>query len=185
MSADPARDNVPARTQTATVSRRCWISVGSNVHRETSIRGAVADLRRRFGALSISPVYETDAIGFEGQPFYNLVVGIDTRLGVTAINQILRDIEDAHGRVRGPNKFAPRTLDLDLLTWGETSGIIDGYELPRDETLKYSFVLAPLAQAAPADRHPVDGRTYAELWAQMAPHAQPLTPVSLDLRASP
>ncbi|WP_200236205.1 2-amino-4-hydroxy-6-hydroxymethyldihydropteridine diphosphokinase [Thiohalocapsa halophila] len=185
MSADPARGSAPARTQTGAGSRRCWISVGSNVQREASIRGAIADLRRYFGPLSISPVYETEAIGFEGEPFYNLVVGIDTRLGVAEINRLLRDIEDAHGRVRGPNKFAPRTLDLDLLTWGEAAGTIDGSELPRDEILKYGFVLAPLAQAAPADRHPVDGRTYAELWAQMAPHAQPLTPVSLDLRASP
>jgi 2-amino-4-hydroxy-6-hydroxymethyldihydropteridine diphosphokinase len=181
MSAGSASDGGPAGTHTGTDSRRCWISVGSNVQREASIRGAVADLRRHFGPLRISPLYESEAIGFEGAPFYNLVVGIDTRLGVAAINRILRDIEDAHGRVRGPNKFAPRTLDLDLLTWGETAGSIDGCELPRDEILKYAFVLAPLADAAPGERHPVAGRTYAELWAQMAPQAQPLVRISLDL----
>lgn len=166
-------------------ARRCWISVGSNVDRERSIRGAVADLRRHFGPLVISPVYETEAVGFEGQPFYNLVVGLDTTLGVAALNQTLRDIEDAHGRVRGPDKFAPRTLDLDLLTWGHTTGTIDGYELPRDEILKYAFVLAPLADVAPHERHPVAGRSYAELWAQlcarMAPDAAPMARISFDL----
>jgi 2-amino-4-hydroxy-6-hydroxymethyldihydropteridine diphosphokinase len=162
-------------------TRRCWISVGSNVDRARSIRGAVADLRRHFGPLVISPVYETEAVGFEGQAFYNLVIGLDTALGVAAINRTLRDIEDAHGRVRGPNKFAPRTLDLDLLTWGGAAGTIDGYELPRDEILKYAFVLAPLADVAPQERHPADGRTYAELWAGMAPHAAPMASVSLDL----
>jgi 2-amino-4-hydroxy-6-hydroxymethyldihydropteridine diphosphokinase len=183
VSPEPAHHSPPAGTQTGTQNRRCWISVGSNVQRETSIRGAVADLQRHFGPLSLSPVYETEAIGFDGEPFYNLVVGIDTHLGVAAINRILRDIEDAHGRVRGPNKFAPRTLDLDLLTWGEVAGAIEGYELPRDEILKYAFVLAPLARAAPDERHPVDGRTYAELWAGMAPHVEPLARISLALPA--
>jgi 2-amino-4-hydroxy-6-hydroxymethyldihydropteridine diphosphokinase len=161
--------------------RRCWISVGSNVDRERSVRGAVADLRRHFGPLVISPVYETEAVGFAGQPFYNLVVGLDTHLGVAAINRTLRDIEDAHGRVRGPEKFAPRTLDLDLLTWGEASGNIDGCELPRDEILKYGFVLAPLAEVAPEAHHPLDGRTYGALWAEMAPQTAPMRRVALDL----
>ncbi|WP_295543454.1 2-amino-4-hydroxy-6-hydroxymethyldihydropteridine diphosphokinase [uncultured Thiohalocapsa sp.] len=164
----------------ADAPRRCWISVGSNVRREPSIRGAVADLRRQFGPVVVSPVYETEAVGFEGEAFYNLVAGIDTRLGVAALNRMLRAIEDAHGRVRGPNKFAPRTLDLDLLTWGGAADTIDGCELPRDEILKYAFVLAPLADVAPRECHPVDGRTYAELWAVMAPMAQPLVPVTLE-----
>jgi 2-amino-4-hydroxy-6-hydroxymethyldihydropteridine diphosphokinase len=161
--------------------RRCWISVGSNVDRERSIRGAVDDLRRHFGPLIISAVYETEAVGFAGQPFYNLVVGLDTHLGVAAINHTLRDIEDAHGRVRGPEKFAPRTLDLDLLTWGDASGTIAGCELPRDEILKYGFVLAPLAEVAPEAHHPSNGRTYEALWAEMAPRTAPMRRVSLDL----
>ncbi|WP_296898383.1 2-amino-4-hydroxy-6-hydroxymethyldihydropteridine diphosphokinase [Thiohalocapsa sp.] len=170
-----------AQTASPASARRCWISVGSNMDRERSIRGAIADLRAAFGPLVVSPVYETEAVGFEGEPFYNLVVGFDTPLGVAAINQTLRNIEDAHGRVRGPNKFAPRTLDLDLLTWGEATGILDGYELPRDEILKYAFVLAPLADVAPHERHPVDGRSYAELWAEMAATTGALARIPLGL----
>lgn len=163
------------------LSRRCWISVGSNVEREASVLGAVSDLRAHFGHLVISPVYETAAVGFPGDPFYNLVVGIDTDRSVRGINQRLRAIEDAHGRERGPDKFAPRTLDLDLLTWGDEVGVIDGCALPRDEILKYPFVLAPLADVAPDERHPAVGRRYGELWAEMAARGEPLTRVTLGL----
>jgi 2-amino-4-hydroxy-6-hydroxymethyldihydropteridine diphosphokinase len=167
-------DSGPAR-------RRCWISVGSNVDRERSIRGAVEDLRAAYGELVISPVYETDAVGFEGAPFLNLVIGIETETSVGAINRRLREIEDARGRVRGPNKFAPRTLDLDLLTYGRTAGEVDGCVLPRDEILKYPFVLAPLADVAPRERHPEDGRSYGDLWRAMACDSGPLRRVDLPL----
>ncbi len=165
----------------STPPRRCWISVGSNIDRETSIRGAVDDLRAAFGPLVISPVYETDAVGFDGDPFYNLVVGIETDQTVAEIRQTLRAIEDARGRLRESEKFAPRTLDLDLLTWGDAVGVVDGYELPRDEILKYVFVLAPLADVAPNERHPADGRTYGHLWSDMAVRAEPPSVVDLAL----
>ncbi|MGB5833531.1 MAG: 2-amino-4-hydroxy-6-hydroxymethyldihydropteridine diphosphokinase [Thiohalocapsa sp.] len=161
--------------------RRCWISVGSNLDRERSIRGAIEDLRAAFVTLIVSPIYETEAVGFEGDPFYNLVVGVRTNRPVGDIRRRLRSIEDSHGRVRGPDKFASRILDLDLLTWGSTVGVVDGYKLPRDEILKYPFVLAPLADVAPEERHPVDGRSYRQLWSTMAVTSAPLHPVALAL----
>jgi 2-amino-4-hydroxy-6-hydroxymethyldihydropteridine diphosphokinase len=164
--------------------RRCWISVGSNVDRERSIRGALRDLRAAFGDLVVSPVYETEAVGFEGDAFLNLVVGISTDRPVGEVNRRLRAIEDAHGRQRGPNRFAPRTLDLDLLTYGDLVGRIDDYELPRGEVRDYAFVLGPLAAVAPGERHPVDGRTYAELWAEMRRGGASLRPFSVDLEAT-
>jgi 2-amino-4-hydroxy-6-hydroxymethyldihydropteridine diphosphokinase len=166
-------------------TRGCWISVGSNVERERSICGAIADLRAVFGPLVISPVYETAAVGFQGEPFLNLVVGINTDWPVRRINQTLRSIEDAHGRERGPDKFAPRTLDLDLLTWGDGVGLIDDYELPRDEILKYAFVLAPLADVASAEHHPTVGRSYGELWQEMARSKAPLSRAALVIEGQP
>jgi 2-amino-4-hydroxy-6-hydroxymethyldihydropteridine diphosphokinase len=153
-------------------TRRCWLSIGSNLDREQSIRGGVRDLRAAYGELTLSPVYETVAVGFSGAPFLNLVAGIDTDESVGAINARLRAIEDGHGRLRGPDKFAPRTLDIDLLTWGEAVGTIDGYELPRDEILKYAFVLGPLAEVAPQARHPLSGRRYADLWRELGEQMQ-------------
>lgn len=161
----------------------CWLSIGSNQQRERSIRGALSELQRVFGELRLSSIYETPAVGFEGEPFLNLVVGVATDLSVARIDSELRRIEDAHGRVRGAEKFAPRTLDIDLLTYGDRVGHVDGRDLPRNEILHYAFVLGPLAEVAPDERHPADGRSYAQLWAAMCdadPHAARLTPVTFD-----
>ena len=137
--------------------RRCWISLGSNHAREASIRGGVQGLRQAFGALILSPVYETEAEGFAGDPFLNLIAGIETQLTVGEIRTILRRIEAEHGRERGAECFVPRTLDLDLLTFGDCVGEFDGYRIPRDEILRYAFVLGPLADVAPEERHPTAG----------------------------
>jgi len=160
---------------------RCWISIGSNQERERSVRGAVQALRRRFGELILSSVYESDAVGFDGQPFLNLVAGLDTTEPVASIRDALRSIEDDFGRVRGPDKFAPRTLDLDLLTYGDQVADEEGLELPRDEILRYAFVLGPLAQVAGKEIHPVVGRSYGELWRVLEKSAQPLRPIVFDL----
>lgn len=160
--------------------KACWIGIGSNLQREASIRSGIRDLRQHFGALNISPVFETQAVG-GGPPFLNLVVGVQTSLSVGEINVLLHAIETAHGRVRDGDRFAPRTLDLDLLTYGEFTGVIDGQYLPRTEILDYSFVLAPLATIAPAERHPELGLSYAELWAEFNDSSSPPRIVRLQL----
>jgi 2-amino-4-hydroxy-6-hydroxymethyldihydropteridine diphosphokinase len=148
---------------------RCWLSIGSNQDREASIRGAIDDLRSAFGDLILSSVYESPAEGFAGEPFLNLVAGIDTTMSVGEIDRTLRAIEDAHGRVRGPDRFAPRTLDIDLLTYGQASGTLDGRRLPRDEILRYAFVLGPLAELAPNELHPDVGRPFRDLSEELMP----------------
>jgi 2-amino-4-hydroxy-6-hydroxymethyldihydropteridine diphosphokinase len=164
---------------------RVWLSLGSNLERESSLRGAIGALRRQYGELVLSPVYETPAVGFAGEPFLNLVVGCQTAESVAALTGCLRAIEDAAGRVRGPDKFAPRTLDIDLLTYGDAVGLIDGYELPRDEILRYAFVLKPLADVAGEEFHPATGRTYGELWRDFSGEALALEPLVLDLTGEP
>lgn len=160
---------------------RVWVSIGSNMDREPSIRGAVRALRERFGTLVLSRVYESQAVGFEGYPFLNLVAGFDTDESVSALNNAFRAVEDAHGRVRGPEKFSPRTLDIDLLTYGAAIGMVDHYELPRDEILRYAFVLGPLAEIAGDAVHPVELRSYRALWHSFNQASQPMTQVPLDL----
>ena len=143
---------------------RAWISVGSNIERERNIRGALRDLETLFGNLVVSPVYETKAVGFDGDAFFNLVVGIDSDRTPMELHHLLRDIEQKHGRERGGEKFSSRTLDLDLLTYGDVVTDEGGRHLPRDEIVKYAFVLAPLADVAPRERHPETGEDYASLW---------------------
>ena len=160
---------------------RVWVSLGSNVDRERCIRGAVTALRERYGALVVSSVYESDAVGFDGRPFYNLVVGLDTDETPAALCVHFRSVEDAFGRRRGRDKFAPRTLDIDLLTYGDEVMQGGGIELPRDEILHYAFVLKPLAEVAGEEVHPVTRRTYNALWDAFDGDGQPMRRVALEL----
>ena len=144
---------------------RVYLSLGSNIDPETHIRGAIAALSARYGRLIISPVYQTPAVGFNGDDFYNLVVGLDTDESVETLAAACREIEKSQGRQRSDQRFSARTLDIDPLTVGT---IIREHNpmLPRDEILKYAFVLRPLADIAADERHPSDGRTYGEIWAE-------------------
>jgi 2-amino-4-hydroxy-6-hydroxymethyldihydropteridine diphosphokinase len=142
---------------------RVYLSFGSNIDREHNIRSGLDALARHFHHLILSPVYESAAVGFDGEAFLNLVVAIDTDLSVGELSALLRAIEADHGRTRGEKKFASRTLDIDILTYGDAVGIIDGVELPRDEILKHAFVLKPLADIAPEEKHPLLKKSYAGL----------------------
>jgi 2-amino-4-hydroxy-6-hydroxymethyldihydropteridine diphosphokinase len=142
-----------------------YVSAGSNVAPEENLRLACRELTHRFGPLDLSAVYRNPPVGFSGNDFLNLVLRFRT---TESPANIVADLERLHvlaGRVRGPEGFAPRTLDLDLLLYG-TAVIADpGIRVPREDILKYGFVLRPLAELAPALRHPVTGQTMAELWA--------------------
>lgn len=160
---------------------RVYVSIGSNIDRERNIRAAVEALRARYGPLLISPVYETTAVGFEGDAFYNLVVGFDTDETPQALRDAFHAIEREQGRRRGGERYASRTLDIDLLTWDERVMNAEGLELPRREILKHAFVLRPLADIAPDTRHPVAGQTYAELWSRFQDGDDAMTTVDLGL----
>lgn len=141
-----------------------YISLGSNIERDKHTRAGVAALQRAFGDLRLSSVYESEAVGFEGDAFYNMVIACETGLPVHEANQALRAIEDTHGRERSGPKFSSRTLDLDLLLYDDLVLDEKGLILPRGEILKHAFVLWPLAEIAPDLLHPQAGKSYAELW---------------------
>jgi 2-amino-4-hydroxy-6-hydroxymethyldihydropteridine diphosphokinase len=161
------------------MNKRVWLSVGSNVEREANVTGCIKALRDEFGQLTISQVYENASFGFEGSPFYNLVVGLYSDLSIDQLTQVFRKIESDHGRVRGGPKFAARSLDVDLLTYGDEVVKKGAFELPRPEILDYAFVLGPLAEVAGDERHPVCGKTYSELWDGFDKSDHTLTPVDL------
>lgn len=161
---------------------RVWVSIGSNIEREKHVRAALRELQKQFGALRVSPVYETPAEGFEGDPFYNLVAGFETELSPEQLHPLLRGIEDANGRKRGAEKFSSRTLDIDVLTYGDEITDAGGKHLPRDEITRYAFVLKPLADIAGDELHPELRRSYAKLWeAYQARHEAKLKQIPLSV----
>lgn len=142
---------------------QCFVSVGSNVEKEKNIAAGLNSLRETFGQLKISPVYETAAVGFSGENFYNLVVSFETNLSAFETFGLLRDLEFKHGRLPNSQKFSSRTLDLDLLIYGNEIIETETLKLPRSDIEKYLFVLQPLSDIAPTLKHPILQKTYAEM----------------------
>lgn len=151
-----------------------YLSLGSNIEREANIRRAEQALQQAFGCLTYSPVYETEAVGFSGDNFYNSVVAFKTELPALEIVARLKKIEDGFGRDRSQPKFSARVIDIDLLLYGDVVTDADGIHLPREEILYNAFVLKPLADIAADYCHPVVGKTLKQLWLE-----SDLTEVSL------
>lgn len=141
-----------------------YVSVGSNIDRYRYISASLDELSQFFGELILSSVYESVAIGFEGDNFLNLVVGFKCELSLAELSQCLRDIEYSHGRLPNAPKFSARTLDIDILTYDDWVSEFSGVSLPRAEITENAFVLLPLSEVAGDDIHPVENKTYAELW---------------------
>jgi len=143
---------------------RAYLSLGSNLEPQAHLRAALVELRQRFGEIVVSPAYRFAAVGFAGPDFLNLAVGIETDLDASSLNDWLHALEDRQGRRRDVPRFSSRTLDIDIVLFGDQ--VIDGpgnLQVPRKE-LQESFVLQPLADIAPAAMHPTLKRTIAELW---------------------
>ena len=155
-----------------------YIGLGSNVERERNLLAGIADLQACFSHVRLSTVYESAAVGFPGANFYNLVMGAQTSLSLPELLATLRNIEFAHGRAPDARKFAPRTLDLDLLSFDDLV-CLEPVVLPRAEILHNAFVLCPFAELAPNWIHPVAGKSLALLWDEYDQSRQPLKPVSL------
>lgn len=159
---------------------RVYIGIGSNIDRENSLRTAVRELTALYGPLTLSPVYESKAHGFEGENFYNLVAGFDSPDSLEDIKETLSGIELRLGRARHDNRFRSRTLDLDLLLYGDTVRHSDKMHLPHPDICRYAFVLRPLADIAPDLRHPETGQTCADMWRQFDAEKQETRKVELE-----
>lgn len=157
------------------------LSLGSNIEREKHIRFAVDELRRCFGDLRVSPVYENAAVGFDGADFYNLVVVTGTDLPLEAVIEKLQAIEAAAGRIRGAKRFEDRSLDIDILLFGAADLHPQGFNIPRDEIAHAAYVLRPLADLLPQQRHPVSGESFAAMSRAFAGEQADLRRVELNL----
>jgi 2-amino-4-hydroxy-6-hydroxymethyldihydropteridine diphosphokinase len=137
------------------------INIGSNENRKHNINIAIKELKSKFEDLKISSVYESPAVGFKGDDFYNVGVNAKTNLNVNNVQDILKKIEFENGRKHKRERFSSRTIDLDLVLYDDL--ISKELNLPRDDIFKYNFVLLPLKELNPEIMHPIKKIKYNEI----------------------
>jgi 2-amino-4-hydroxy-6-hydroxymethyldihydropteridine diphosphokinase len=130
---------------------RAFISIGSNIDPEINVRNAILRLGATTRVKAISTVYRTEPVGPPGQPpFYNCVVEIETDLAPRELKfRLLRRIEGELGRTRGGDKFAARTIDLDLILYGDLVMTTEDLTLPDPDIMRRPFLAVPLQELAP------------------------------------
>jgi len=149
-----------------------FVGIGSSINKQENIRLGIQALQAEFGAITVSAIYESEAVGFKGCNFYNLVACFDSPLSALALISKFKQLEIQQGRPEKTVKFAPRTLDLDLLLHDQ---LIDpSIDLPRAEILTNAFVLQPLSELAPNLKHPILNKSYRTLWASFPKTKQKL-----------
>ncbi|MCW8330342.1 2-amino-4-hydroxy-6-hydroxymethyldihydropteridine diphosphokinase [Photobacterium sp. SDRW27] len=152
-----------------------YISLGSNIEREYHIQAAVTELKKLGTDFQVSNIFEAEPVGFCGPNFYNCVVAIKTSLSLDVLQQTLKQLELQYGRAPDAQKNQSRTLDLDILLFGDVVQEAP-LTLPRSDLYKFAFVLLPMMELCPERVIPGDGRTIAQLWHSFE-HSQVLWPV--------
>lgn len=158
-----------------------FLGLGSNMDAESNLRLAVSELRSRFGELILSPVYRSRALGFDGDDFLNMVVGLETDVSPHDLLDHVEKIHALAGRVRGPDRYSSRPLDIDLLLYGDLVDRKPPLRLPRRDVLAHNFVLRPLAEIAPDFVHPETQRTISGHWRDFDTACHPLALVDVIL----
>jgi 2-amino-4-hydroxy-6-hydroxymethyldihydropteridine diphosphokinase len=160
---------------------KVYLGLGSNVDPIDHLRLGIQELGRRFGVLELSNLYQNASVGFDGDDFINLVVALESDVSPLEIHNNIDEIHAIANRQGGESRFAPRTLDIDLLLYDDLVLNEPPILVPRADILKYSFVLGPLAEIAPDLRHPQTGRSIADHWAEYDKGGHPLLSTSIKL----
>jgi 2-amino-4-hydroxy-6-hydroxymethyldihydropteridine diphosphokinase len=151
-----------------------FVAAGSNVDPVKHMQLAIGQLTRAFGEVRFSPWYQNAAAGFAGSDFVNLVAAFTTELSVEELISVLRGIETACGRPRHAPRWAPRSMDLDVLLYGDLICQRPGLTLPRPDLLLRAYMLGPLADLAPELIHPSAKVAIGELWRRFDQNAHPM-----------
>jgi 2-amino-4-hydroxy-6-hydroxymethyldihydropteridine diphosphokinase len=159
-----------------------YVAAGSNVEPEKHLARACAQIAQSWPDARFSNAYRNVAVGFDGPDFINLVCGFSTAEPIGAVIARLRAIETLCGRPRFAPKWASRTMDLDVLLFGDRVEKTTEYTLPRPDLLKRPYMLGPMAEIAPDVVHPTEGKKMGELWKAFDRDGHAMEPVKLDLR---
>jgi 2-amino-4-hydroxy-6-hydroxymethyldihydropteridine diphosphokinase len=160
---------------------RVFVAAGSNIEPEINLARACAEIRHTWPDTVCSRAYRNVAVGFDGPDFINLVVGFSAAQPLVSVIARLRAIETQCGRPRYAPKWASRTMDLDVLLFGDLVEKTTDYTLPRPDLLKRPYMLGPLAEIAPDVIHPVAQRSIAQLWEDFDRDGHEMSPVELPL----
>jgi 2-amino-4-hydroxy-6-hydroxymethyldihydropteridine diphosphokinase len=142
-----------------------YLSLGSNLNKEHNLREAVRLLAAHGRLLAVSAVFETVPVGNPDDPlFFNAAVALQTALSPDELKQqVLASIEQRLGRQRSADPNAPRTIDIDLSLYDDAILALGTRQIPDPDILRFAHVAAPLADLAPAYRHPQTGETLATI----------------------
>lgn len=148
---------------------RAFVSVGSNIRPARNVRAALRRLSQQVRIVGISTVYRTTAEDRPEQPpYFNCVVELEAAWSPTEVKQrVLRVIEDHLGRQRSDDKFAPRTIDLDLILYGDLVLQTPDLALPDPQILRRPFIAHPLYELAPEAILPGFGLRIADVAAAL------------------
>jgi dihydroneopterin aldolase/2-amino-4-hydroxy-6-hydroxymethyldihydropteridine diphosphokinase len=155
---------------------RAHVGLGSNVEPEANVRAAVRLLAARERVLAVSTFYWTEAVPPGAPAFINGALALETQTPARELKLVvLRDVEARLGRLRTPDRNAPRTIDCDLLVYGNEVARERNLLLPSPDIEARAFVAIPLFEIAPDLILPGSGRRLADVVASMPPH--PMVPV--------
>ena len=163
------------------MKHKIFVGIGSNIDREKNIRSCITILRDLYGEMIISPVYETQSMGFDGPNFYNLVSCFETDESIYDLKNNLNKIENNHGRHFNETKFSSRTLDIDILYYDDLVLSDDKVQIPRKEICEYDFVLKPLIDLVPEFIHPVHNISHKEIMDKIKIKNQIISIININL----
>ncbi|MEC6908604.1 2-amino-4-hydroxy-6-hydroxymethyldihydropteridine diphosphokinase [Photobacterium piscicola] len=152
-----------------------YISIGSNIDREHYLPAGVKAVAQLASSWRMSRIFEAEPVGFNGDNFFNSVIEIKTSLSLATLQQSLKEIELQLGRPENTQKNQSRTIDLDILLYGDVVCECSP-TIPRSDLYKFAFVLWPMSELCPELVIPGQQQTIAELWQNFSPQ-QSLWPV--------
>ena len=154
------------------MAERAFIALGSNIEPEKYIPLAISRLATLGTLRAVSNVYQNPAIGPSAQPDYlNAAALLETNLPASEIRMLLRSIEASLGRIRSDDKYASRTIDLDLCLLGDQVLLSENLVLPDPDLLSRPHLALTMAELDPDYQHPVTGQTLQEIAKRLTPGA--------------
>lgn len=154
---------------------RAYLCLGSNINPKRHIRFAVQRLQQDFQHVLISNVYKSTSVGFEGDDFLNLAISLKTNLSLGDLLKYTDTLEQDAGRVRiYRGNYDSRTLDVDVVMYGDLTGEHKGRQWPSEDIQDNAHVLLPMSEIAGDRKHPGLGVEFRKLWKEFGSDDQHL-----------